>query len=89
MVPKHAEHRFVHLPDAIAHQIHYILKGPTELIKLKSTYFLPRGSRSGLKEPDLNQLKNSSHGAKSYEWGPVKMTGIFSSSRISIVVADE
>ena len=73
VVPEHDDHRLLHPLDAGDYECHYILKIPTKSAIERGTYFLPRGRRSILKQSLLNQEKKSSHGAKSYECGPVNI----------------
>ena len=75
MVPEHENGWPWHLLDASNHELHYIRKVPTELEEMINTYFLPRGKCRGLISTYLNSAKKSSHGAASYEWGPVKRIG--------------
>ena len=65
LMPHHYYQVLWNLLDPIDCQAHYIIETPTELIKKRSTYFLPMGSLSGLMSTLLNLAKKSSAGTAS------------------------
>ena len=49
------------------------------------TYFLPVGSRSGLRSPSFNAPKTSSMGAVEYEYGPEYIMGSYILASLSFI----